>query len=127
MERVTAGNGKKEVVVCMTVYLLIALCIAALGVSIIALLLYKLQLPLQVVTVAVIVLYILATGVAGFLAGKKMQVHRFMWGLMMGCVFYLILLIASYVYHGAGTVASQSLLTTFLLCAGGGMLGGMLS
>lgn len=127
MERVTAGNGKKEVVVCMTVYLLIALCIAALGVSIIALLLYKLQLPLQVVTVAVIVLYILATGVAGFLAGKKMQVHRFMWGLMMGCAFYLILLIASYVYHGAGTVASQSLLTTFLLCAGGGMLGGMLS
>ena len=127
MERTNAVNGKKEITVCMLIYLLISLCITALGVGLLALLLYKLRLPLQVVSVAVIILYILSTGVAGVLAGKKMQVHRFMWGLMMGCAYYLVLLLVSYIYHGEGTVVAQSLLTTFLLCAGGGMLGGMLS
>lgn len=127
MERVSTGNGKKEIWVCMAIYLLISLCITALGIGIVALLLYKMQIPLQVVSALVIVLYILATGVAGFLAGKKMQVHRFMWGLMMGCIYYLLLLVISFIYHGEGTVVAQSFLTTFLLCAGGGMLGGMLS
>lgn len=127
MERASAVNGKKETAVCMLVYLVISLCITALGVVVLALLLYKLHLSMQVVSVVVIILYILSTGVAGFLAGKKMQVHRFMWGLMMGCAYYLLLLMVSYLYHGEGTVVAQSFLTTFLLCAGGGMLGGMLS
>ena len=127
MERTNVVNGKKEISVCMLIYLLISLCITALGIGLLALLLDKLRLPLQVVSVVVIVLYILSTGVAGFLAGKKMQVHRFMWGLMMGCAYYLVLLLVSYIYHGEGTVVAQSLLTTFLLCAGGGMLGGMMS
>lgn len=127
MERANVAGSKKETAICMLIYLIISLCITALGIGILALLLYKLHLPLQAVSVVVIILYILATGVAGFLAGKKMQVHRFMWGLMMGCAYYLLLLLISYVYHGEGTVVAQSFLTTFLLCAGGGMLGGMLS
>ncbi|MBQ7919248.1 MAG: TIGR04086 family membrane protein [Lachnospiraceae bacterium] len=127
MERANAANGKKEIAVCMLIYLIISLCITALGIGILALLLYKLHLPLQVVSVVVIILYILSTGIAGFLAGKKMQVHRFMWGLLMGCAYYLVLLLVSYIYHGEGTVVAQSFLTTFLLCGGGGMLGGMLS
>ncbi len=127
MERANVVSGKRETALCMGIYLVISLCVTALGISILALLLYKLQLPLQVVSVVVIILYILATGVAGFLAGRKMQVHRFMWGLMMGCAYYLLLLIVSYIYHGEGTVVAQSFLTTFFLCAGGGMLGGMLS
>ncbi len=127
MERASAVKGKKETAICMLVYLVISLCITALGIVVLALLLYKLQLSLQVVTVVVIILYILSTGVAGFLAGKKMQVHRFMWGLLMGCAYYLLLLVVSYIYHGEGTVVAQSLFTSFLLCAGGGMLGGMLS
>lgn len=127
MERTNVVGDKKETAICMLIYLIISLCITALGIGILALLLYKLHLSLQVVSVVVIILYILSTGVAGFLAGKKMQVHRFMWGLMMGCAYYLLLLLISYAYHGEGTVVAQSFLTTFLLCAGGGMLGGMLS
>lgn len=127
MERASAANDRKEISVCLLIYLLISLCITALGIGILALLLFKLQLPLQVVSVVVIILYILSTGAAGFLAGKKMQVHRFLWGLLMGVAYYLVLLIVSYVYHGEGTVVAQSLLTTFFLCTGGGMLGGMLS
>lgn len=127
MERAGVTGSRKENVVCILVYLLISLCISGLGIVVLALLLYKLHLSMQAVTVSVIILYILSTGIAGFLAGKKMQVHRFMWGLLMGCTYYLLLLVISYIYHGQGTVVAGSLWTTFLLCSGGGMLGGMLS
>lgn len=127
MERANVAGARKDISVCMLIYLLISFCITAVGVGILALLLFKLQLSLQVVSVVVIILYILSTGAAGFLAGKKMEVHRFLWGLLMGVAYYLVLLVASYIYHGEGTVVAQSFFTTFLLCAGGGMLGGMLS
>lgn len=118
---------RKEFSVCMLVYLMISLCVTIFGVGILAFLLFKLQLPLKVVSVAVIILYIFSTGIGGFLAGKKMEVHRFLWGLTIGVAYYLVLLVVSYVYHGGGVMLAQSLFTTFLLCVGGGMLGGMLS
>lgn len=120
-------GGKREMVICMLVYLLIAAGVAALGVGLIALLLYRLQLPLQVVNAAVIALYVISTAVAGFLAGKKLQVRRFFWGLLMGCAFFVLLLVVSLLYRGDSAVLTGELLTTFILCAGGGMLGGMLS
>ena len=59
--------------------------------------------------------------------GKLTGVKRFLWGLLAGILYFaLLLLISLGVYHSLQGEAGN-LLTTFLLCAGGGMLGGMVS
>ena len=54
-------------------------------------------------------------------------VKKFLWGLLAGILYFVLLLLISLgVYHSVQGEL-MNLLTTFLLCAGGGMLGGMVS
>ena len=72
-------------------------------------------------------IYILVTFLAGFLAGKREGARKFLWGLLMGCLYFIILtLVSLIVNHGMGELSS-GFFTTLVLCAGSGMLGGMLS
>ena len=90
-------------------------------------LVYKAGFTEKMVSAALIAVYVVATFCAGFLAGKKMQSRKFLWGLLMGVGYFLILLLMSLlVNRGTGELGS-SVATTFFLCAGGGMMGGMLS
>lgn len=90
-------------------------------------LLYKLGLGEKVVTIAIIVIYVAATFFAGFMAGRKMKSRKFLWGLLEGVAYFLILVLISVFAGKDGVTFGRSLITTFALCAGGGMLGGMLS
>lgn len=90
-------------------------------------LLYQFGLSERTVSIAIIAIYVIATFFAGYLAGKKIQNRKFIWGLLLGVVYFLVLLVVSLlVNHSVGEVGN-SLGTTFVLCAAGGMLGGMLS
>ena len=92
-----------------------------------ALLLYRFSLPEKIVSISIIVIYVGATFLAGFLTGKKMKSRKFLWGLAMGSAYFLVLVIVSLVVNHSVGDLSDSFLTTLVLCAGGGMLGGMLS
>lgn len=92
-----------------------------------ALALYKIGLGEGTVAIAIVAIYVLATFFAGFMAGKRMGSRKFLWGLLMGTAYFLILAMVSLVAKGAEDALADSFLTTLLLCAGGGMLGGMLS
>lgn len=94
---------------------------------ILSFLLYKLGLGEKVVAIAIIVIYVGATFFAGFMAGKRMQNRKFLWGLLEGVAYFLILAVISAFAGKEGMTLGRSLFTTFALCAGGGMLGGMLS
>lgn len=92
-----------------------------------ALMLYRFGLTEQIVSICIIAIYILVTFLAGFLAGKREGSRKFLWGLLLGGLYFVILLAVSLVInHGFGGM-SGSLLTVLLLCCGSGMLGGMLS
>lgn len=92
-----------------------------------ALMLYRFGLSEKVVSVCIIVIYIVVTFLAGFLAGKRAGEKKFLWGLAMGCVYFLILTAVSLIVNREIEDAMGSLLTVFLLCGGSGMLGGMIS
>ena len=92
-----------------------------------ALLLYRFDLTEKVVSVCIIGIYILVTFLAGFLAGKREGNRKFLWGLLLGGLYFLILIgISLIVNHGMGDVAGN-FFTVLILCCGSGMLGGMLS
>lgn len=107
--------------------LLFSYILTAAMLLLLALLLYKAGLSEKIVSIAIIVIYVAATFFAGFAAGKKMQSRKFLWGLMMGGIYFGVLaLVSLMVNHSVGELGN-SFFTTLVLCAGGGMLGGMLS
>lgn len=95
--------------------------------AILAFLLYKLGLSEKIVSAAMIVIYVAATFFGGFVTGKKMGSRKFLWGLVMGGAYFLILAVVSFCAGKGSVQIGNSFFTTLALCAGGGMLGGMLS
>ena len=92
-----------------------------------ALMLYRFGLSEKVVSVCIILIYIVVTFLAGFIAGKRAGEKKFIWGLAMGCTYFLILTAVSFAVNKGMGDDVGNLVTVFLLCGGSGMLGGMLS
>ena len=107
--------------------LLVSYVITGILLLVLTFLLYKMDLTEQIVTVGVIAIYVVSTFFGGLVLGKFMKVRKFAWGLILGILYFaLLLLISLGVYRGLDGNGT-SILTTFLLCAGGGMFGGMIS
>ncbi len=106
----------------LAAYLLTGVLLALLSFA-----LYKAGLGEKAVSAAIIVIYVAATFLAGFLAGKKLQSRRFFWGLLEGAAYFVILALISALVGEDGISVGNSFFTTLALCAGGGMLGGMLA
>ena len=111
----------------LLIYLLGAYIVTAVILFLLAFLLYKLSLSEQIVSIGIIITYALSSFLAGFLTGKRMKQKRFLWGLIMGLAYFVVLLLISAIVNKSLGAVADSLFTTLMLCVGGGMLGGMLS
>lgn len=107
--------------------LLVSYVVTGMLLLILAMLLYKFDLDEKSVSAGIIAIYVASTLIGGLVLGKMAKVRRFLWGVGLGIAYFaLLLLISLGVYHtleGNGT----NVMTTFILCAGGGMIGGMIS
>ena len=92
-----------------------------------ALMLYRFGLSEKIVSICIIAIYIIITFLAGFLAGKREGNRKFLWGLMMGSLYFVILIVLSLIVNHGLSGVSGNLLTVLMLCGGSGMLGGMIS
>ena len=92
-----------------------------------ALLLYKFRFGEMVVNVGIILIYILACFVSGFLTGKRMERRKFLWGFVVGLGYFIILLLVSFGLKNETGQLGGDMISTLFLCAASGMLGGMLS
>lgn len=121
-------KGQNEIwIMWMLKSLLAAYVVTGILLMILAMALYKFELNEGAVTAGITAIYLIATFAGGMVAGKLAKVRRFLWGIVLGVLYFaLLLLITLGIYrtiHGSGT----QILTTFALCAGGGMAGGMIS
>lgn len=92
-----------------------------------ALLLYKFELEEQTVSAGIVAIYVLSTLIGGLIIGKIARTRRFVWGISLGMSYFLLLLLITLgIYRGINT-GITNLVTTGILCMGGGMTGGMLS
>ena len=73
-----------------------------------AFLLFKLSLTEKIVSIAIIVIYVVACFVAGILAGKMLKRRRFLWGFVEGAVYFLVLFVLSVILNGSTTVIADS-------------------
>ena len=123
--------GKKEKKESKGIWLLKALLagyvVTGILLMILALLLYKIDLDEQKVTVGIVATYVISTFVGGFIMGKLVEEQKFIWGLVLGAIYFLLLFAVSFAVNHQLQSNGTNLVTTLLLCAGGGMLGGMVS
>lgn len=120
-------SEKSEKLMWVLKSLLASYIVTGLLLLLLTFLLYQFDLDEQKVMVGIIVTYVLSTFVGGFLIGKLTGAKKFVWGLVIGAVYFLLLFLISFGVYREFNTNGTNLLTTILLCLGGGMLGGMLS
>jgi len=108
---------------CLTV----AYILTGLLLLLVAMLLYKIQLSEKVVNILVVVIYVLAGFFCGFITGKKMMYRRFVWGGLMGIIYFVVLFVISWIANQGFPELSMKFGSTCMLCVASGMLGGMIS
>ena len=98
-----------------------------LGILVLALLLLVFQITENSVDIGILIIYILAGLTAGVIVGKRTGNRKFLWGMISGTGYFLILLLLSVVLGQDVSHLGNDLITTLLICIGSGTLGGMLS
>ena len=88
-------------------------------------LLYRFRLDEGKIQIGIILIYIFSCFAGGFLCGKMMKSRKFLWGVLLGLLYFLIMTLVSLAVNRGLQDGTTSYFTTFLLCMGGGMLGGM--
>lgn len=121
------GKQKNTMVLTILKILLVMYIITGILLVILTGMLYKMQLSESVVSVGIIVIYVIAGFLGGFLAGKVMRSRKFLWGMGMGGCYFLILVIGSILFQHGIDMEIGRFCTTLVLCTGSGMIGGMAS
>lgn len=92
-----------------------------------ALVLYKMDPSQQVFNIWLVAVYVISGLLGGFLIGKKMRNRRFLWGLFIGVMYFMILFLVSVILkRGVGEDITH-LIMTFVLCTASATVGGMIS
>jgi len=88
-----------------------------------ALLLYRMDLSQKIVSIGVIVIYVAASFLAGFMVGKKIGNRKFLWGFLMGSAYFGVLAVISILMNHSAQGVAENFFTVYVICAGSGMLG----
>lgn len=107
--------------------LLVSYLAAGALLLILALLLYRMQLSQQAVSIGILVIYAVTAGLSGWLSGKGLQDRRFLWGLLTGSLYFGVLAVLTLIVNHGFKDVGNHFFTTLIICSGAGMLGGMLS
>ncbi len=115
-----------ERIIALLKCLLAAYVMTGIMLALMALLLYKLQLSENTVEIGIIVVYVVSSLLAGLFFSKGARNRRFVWGMLAGAAYFLVICAVSFVMEPEFSFLSNSCLTTMAICIGSGMLGGML-
>lgn len=107
--------------------LLVAYAITGILLAILAFAILKLQMGEGAVNAVMILIYVFSAFTGGFLTGKRVRERKFLWGLLLGVAYVLVIMIASSLVNKGWSIDTLGNVSTLFLCLGGGMLGGMIS
>lgn len=117
---------RTERLVALLKCLMAAYLITGVLLLLVAGLLYKFSIGESVVDISIIVIYCVSSLLAGLFFSKGAVSHRFLWGMLAGAAYFMIICVVSIVADPNFVPVSNACITTLLICLGSGMLGGML-
>ena len=118
---------KESMLIPVMVILVTMYIITGILLLLLAFLMYRMDLAEPVVNGAIIAIYIIAGFLGGFLMGKKAGVKKYLWGLLMGALYYGVLLFVGVILHQGLNGEPMHLLSTMVLCLLSATAGGMIS
>lgn len=129
MKEIEKGMGGLHIrpVMALMKCLLAGYLLSGLLLVITAFVLYRIGLTEKTASLIIVGIYVSSCFVCGFLAGKVFRNRKFVWGLLEGVLYFLILAVISLACHTDLQGLGNDGLTTWILCAASGTLGGMLS
>ena len=107
--------------------LLFSYAVTGVLLMILAFAVYRLEPGERIVTAGIKVIYLLASFVGGLITGKQVKTRRFIWGMITGGVYFVLLLLITLGIYRTFHGSIADILMTFGICVGGGMAGGMIS
>lgn len=105
---------------------LVTAAVSLVGIALLALISLKGALGNGAENIGLTVIRILSCFLGGFLCARKNKRRGFLWGLLVGVLYFGLLLLLHFL-SGGGEQNLLQMATVFLCCAGSGMLGGMFS
>ena len=88
---------------------------------------YKFELNEKIVSAAIVGIYVVSTLIGGMIIGKLAKSKRYLWGMVLGIIYFVLLLLITLGVYRTLNGDSVSIVTSLILCAGGGITGGMIS
>ena len=88
---------------------------------------YKFELNEKIVSAAIVGIYVVSTLIGGVIIGKLTKSKRYLWGMVLGIIYFVLLLLITLGVYRTLNGDSVSIVTSLILCAGGGMTGGMIA
>lgn len=79
------------------------------------------------ISIGISAVYVISCFMGGFLAGKVTKQRKFLWGLLLGTTYLILMLCITLASKGTIAAKGSELAVSLLLCLGGGMAGGMIS
>ena len=107
--------------------LLISYVVTVILLAVLALFLYKFNIGERIVSAGIVSIYVLSTLMGGSLIGKMARNRRFIWGIGLGMCYFLVLFLITLAVYRTINADTANLITTWVLCSCGGMIGGMIS
>ena len=107
--------------------LLIAYLLTGILLLILAFIMLKLAPSNDTIQIGIVFSYIFSSFIGGFLMGKQMKIKRFLWGVLLGICYFIVIFLISILLNKDVLIQGMELITVFSMCGLGGMLGGMLS
>lgn len=120
------GKMKKETVLQVVKGVILAYAVSAVVLLVLAFLLFQWDVSEGVVRGGIVFAYVFSCFVSGMVVSRCRSGRKYLWGILMGALYYLILLVTSMICNRTVFTSIPGILPALFLCVSGGMLGGML-
>lgn len=107
--------------------LIIAYLVTGIGLLFLAFLLLKLQIGEEKIALGILLIYVLSGFAGGFFLGKRSETKRFFWGMVLGIIYWMILIGITLLSGNGLQNGGKGLFLNFVICVGAGMIGAMIS
>ena len=124
MDKVIHRNSKPIVILRI---LLVSYILTGILLLLLAFVMLKLDVSNAVLSGGIVLTYILSSFIGGFLLGKSGEQRRFLWGLGMGAIYFVVLILISVLTNSVVGMEASRLVTVMIVCLFSGMFGGMVS
>lgn len=117
---------KKNVVIQMAKGVVLAYLISGICLLSLAFLMFQWDVTEGVVRGGIIFAYVFSCFLSGMVVSAHREGRKYLWGLAMGLLYYVILFAVSMILNRAVFTQIPGIFPALFLCAFGGMLGGMM-